>query len=136
MDAAHEAAAQKFVNWATSRDYIKLVASDGGWRLVPQGTRKSTYANPWFQRLVPWAKDELEAIRTADPKNATLPKSPYTGVQFVANPEFQSIGDEVGKYLGEALTGKLSVGEALAVSQYSTKRQMQLGAHLQSVKPR
>ena len=35
--------AQKFAEWATSKDYIKLVANDEGWPSVPPGTRKSTY---------------------------------------------------------------------------------------------
>ena len=44
--ARHKAdAAQTFVKWATSKDYIKLVAKEQGWAAVPTGTRKSTYAN-------------------------------------------------------------------------------------------
>ncbi len=129
VDATREAAAQKFVNWATSRDYVKLVASEYTWRLVPSGTRKSTYASPQFQQAAPWAAFELEAIRTADPKDATLPKSPYVGVQFAAIPEFRSIGDTVGEFVAHALTGQLSVEEALVKSQYAAKRQMQRGGY-------
>ena len=33
-------AAQKFVNWATSKSYIALVAKEEGWAHVPTGTRK------------------------------------------------------------------------------------------------
>ena len=35
-------AAQKFIAWSTSKDYIKLVAKVEGWNAVPTGTRKST----------------------------------------------------------------------------------------------
>jgi len=128
-DATREAAAQKFVNWATSRDYLELVASEYGWGLVPSGTRRSTYANPQFQRAAPWAAMELEAIRTADPTDATLPKSPYVGVQFAVIPEFRTIGDAVGEFIAAALDGKLSVEEALARSQHVTSRQLVLGGY-------
>ena len=35
-------AAQKFISWATSKEYIQLVAKTNGWAHVPTGTRKST----------------------------------------------------------------------------------------------
>lgn len=124
VDEAHEAAAQKFINWATSQDYIQLVASQKGWGLVPSGTRKSTYENTMFKAAAPWSSYEYEAIQTADPKNATLLKSPYIGVQLVMIPEFRYIGDEVGKFVAEALTGKLTVEQALSRGQYVTKRLM------------
>src|SRR6201987_4326862 len=34
-------AAEKFALWATSKDYIKLVADEAGWGAVPPGTRNS-----------------------------------------------------------------------------------------------
>src|SRR5574343_668952 len=41
-------AATKFVTWATSKEYIELVAKSNGWGHVPTGTRKSTYAHAEF----------------------------------------------------------------------------------------
>ena len=38
-------AAEKFIAWATSKDYTKLVASKEGWANVPPGTRTSLYQN-------------------------------------------------------------------------------------------
>ena len=73
-------AAQKFVNWATSKQYIALVAQQEGWAHVPTGTRKSTYANPDFQKAAVFAAAEKAAIDSANPLDSTLPKSPYTGV--------------------------------------------------------
>ncbi|MFO6419929.1 ABC transporter substrate-binding protein [Hylemonella sp. W303a] len=124
IDAAHTEAAQTFVSWAASRAYIERVAALRGWGLVPSGTRASTYANPRFQRAAPWASHELAAIRGADPRNATLPRSPYLGVQFVTIPEFAAIGDEVGQRIGEAVAGRLSVDEALALGQRAAQRRM------------
>ena len=42
----NQEAAQKFIAWATSKDYIKLVGKEAGWGSIPTGTRKSTYATP------------------------------------------------------------------------------------------
>lgn len=128
IDAAHAAAAQKFVTWATSQAYIKRVAELRGWGLVPSGTRISTYSNPQFRRAAPWASHELEAIRRADPRDATLPPSPYLGVQFATIPEFAAIGDEVGQWIAEAVAGRLSVEEALARAQRSAQRRMLIAA--------
>ncbi|MBU6439050.1 MAG: sugar ABC transporter substrate-binding protein [Betaproteobacteria bacterium] len=130
VDAKHEAAAQKFINWATSRAYVKLVASHDGWGLVPSGTRESTYDNPKFQAAAPWAKDELAAIRSADPDSPTLPKSPYVGIQFAAIPEFQAIGTQVGQDISAALTGRISVDKALAEGNAAATREMKMGGYL------
>ena len=120
----HNEAAQKFVTWATSKDYIELIAKDSGWHSVPTGTRKSTYANPEFEKAAKFAKEELKAIDTANPNDSTLPKSPYVGVQYVAIPEFQSIGLAVGQQMSSALAGKTSVDAALKASQNAAEREM------------
>src|SRR6516225_1785225 len=55
-------AAQKFAEWATSKDYIKLVAEDqGSWAAVPPGTRKSTYENPEYKKS-PFAEVTLKSL--------------------------------------------------------------------------
>jgi sorbitol/mannitol transport system substrate-binding protein len=47
---------------------------------------------------------------------------PYTGVQFVGIPEFQSFGTVVGQNISGALAGKLSVDQALKDSQAAVDR--------------
>ncbi len=117
-------AAQKFITWATSKEYVALVAKDGGWHTVPTGTRKSTYANPEFQKVARFAPEELKAINSANPNDSTLPKSPYVGVQYAAIPEFQSIGIAVGQQMSSALAGKQTVDQALKTSQTAAEREM------------
>ncbi|MEK8044784.1 ABC transporter substrate-binding protein [Ideonella margarita] len=117
-------AAQKFITWATSKEYVQLVARTNGWGSVPTGTRKSTYAQPEFQRAARFATAEKLAIDTANPTDATLPKSPYVGVQFAAIPEFQAIGIAVGQQISMALAGKTSVDNALKLSQAAADREM------------
>ena len=116
--------ARKFIAWATSRQYIELVAATNGWAAVPTGTRASTYANPKFLAAAKFAEAELKAIKTADPANSTQDPTPYTGVQFAAIPEFQAIGIAVGQQMSSALAGQISVAEALANSQQLADREM------------
>jgi sorbitol/mannitol transport system substrate-binding protein len=118
------AAAEKFIAWATSKDYINLVASKDGWANVPPGTRTSLYNNPEYLKAAPWAKVTLDSINSADPTKPTVKPVPYVGVQFVAIPEFQGIGTAVGQVFSAALAGQISVDQALASAQQLTEREM------------
>ena len=69
----------------------------------------------------------LNAIMIADPNQATKDPVPYTGVQFVAIPEFQGIGTNVGQQIAAALTGQTTVKDALEKSQASTTNVMTQG---------
>ncbi|KVS70072.1 ABC transporter substrate-binding protein [Burkholderia cepacia] len=117
-----QAAAQKFIEWATSKQYIDLVAKDEGWASVPPGTRKSTYANPDYQKSAPFSSFVLKAIETADPNRPTEDPVPYTGIQFVGIPEFQSFGNVVGQSISGALAGQMSVDQALAAGNVVADR--------------
>ncbi len=118
------AEATKFLEWATSKDYIKLVGGKLGWGKVPTGTRTSTYENPKFVAAAKFASAELAAIKSANPNDSTFNKSPYVGVQFAAIPEFQAIGVAVGQQMSAALAGSISVKDALAKSQTAADRAM------------
>jgi sorbitol/mannitol transport system substrate-binding protein len=121
--------AQKFITWATSKEYVELVAKEKGWAAVPTGTRASTYANADFQKAAVFAKAEKMAIDSANPNDSTLPKSPYVGVQFAAIPEFQAIGLAVGQQMSALLAGQVTVDEALKASQRAADRQMRRGRY-------
>lgn len=116
--------AKSFLKWATSKEYVKMVGESEGWVAVPPGTRKSTYALPEYQKAAPFADTVLKAIMSADPSKPTKDPVPYTGVQFVAIPEFQAIGTFVGQQISSALAGQLSVEDALAASQTQVERDM------------
>ena len=122
-------AAQKFITWATSKEYVNLIAKSSGWGAVPTGTRKSTYANPEFQKAAKFADAELKAINSANPNDSTLPKSPYVGVQYAAIPEFQAIGIAVGQQMSAALAGKVTVDQALKTGQTAAEREMTKGGY-------
>ncbi|MBB4303721.1 sorbitol/mannitol transport system substrate-binding protein [Rhodobium orientis] len=116
-------AATKFIEWATSKDYLELVASKEGWANVPPGTRTSLYENPEYAKI-PFAKMTLDSINSADPKNPTVKPVPYVGVQFVAIPEFQGLGTAVGQQFSAALAGQISVDQALQNAQQLAVREM------------
>jgi len=118
-------AAQKFISWATSKEYIKLVASKNGWANIPTGTRSSTYKNlDYIAAVGDFAQAELAALSSANPDDNTLKASPYSGIQFVPIPEFVAIGGTTGQKITEALEGKISVKQALDSAQKITLREM------------
>jgi len=117
-------AAMKFISWATSKEYTQLVADKKGWAKVPPGTRKSLYSNSQYMEAAPFAQITLDSIETADPKNPTVKPVPYVGIQFVAIPEFQGIGTAVGQQFSAALTGQMTVKQALRSSQRLVERAM------------
>ena len=117
-------AARTFITWATSKEYIQLVAKENGWVSVPPGTRQSTYDNADYKKAAPFAGFVLKAIDVANPNGQTKDPRPYTGAQFVAIPEFQGIGTQVGQTIAGTLTGQATVDAALASAQSATERTM------------
>ncbi|SFD58058.1 sorbitol-binding protein/mannitol-binding protein [Sulfitobacter brevis] len=123
-----EDAAKEFVKWATSKEYIELVAAKDGWANVPPGARKSLYENENYKE-VPFAKMTLESILSADPTNPTIDPVPYVGVQFAAIPEFAGIATQVGQEFSAALAGQQTAEEALAKAQALTADEMEAAGY-------
>jgi ABC-type glycerol-3-phosphate transport system substrate-binding protein len=119
------ATAKSFLEWATSKDYIKMVGDKVSWTVLPPGTRMSTYELPEYLKAAPFAKTVEQAIETADLAHPTEQPVPYTGIQYVAIPEFQAIGTTVGQIIAGALTGQTSVDAALKQAQASVTSTMQ-----------
>ncbi len=117
-------AAKSFLKWSTSKEYFELVGETKGWVAVPSGTRQSVEEDARRVEAAPFAPAVVEAILSVDPADATLLPTPYTGVQFVAIPEFQGIGNYVGQQVAAALAGQSTVEEALANSQDFAVREM------------
>ena len=108
--------AKQFIEWATSKDYIELVAANEGWANVPPGARTSLYETPEYQ-AVPFAQMTLDSINAADPNNPTVDPVPYTGIQFAAIPEWAGMATEVSQEFSAAYAGQQTVEEALAKAQ-------------------
>jgi len=119
-----EDAAFRFITWATSKDYIALVAkTKGTWASVPPGTRKSTYANAEYKKAAgAFAGIVIDSINRADPTKPTKDAVPYVGIQFVGIPEFQALGTQVGQYLAGALSGQTTIDQALTQAQAAAEK--------------
>ncbi|GAA4203027.1 ABC transporter substrate-binding protein [Actinocatenispora rupis] len=114
----HADDAWKFVSWASSAGYEKLVGSTLGWARVPAGKRASTYANPDYQKAsAAFYRATQTAITTADPANPGVQPRPTPGIQFVDIPEFTDLGTQVSQQLSGAIAGRTSVPAALRASQ-------------------
>jgi sorbitol/mannitol transport system substrate-binding protein len=122
--STHIADAQTFISWATSKAYVQLVAKTHGWVAVPAGTRLSTYDTPEYQKAAPFAAFVHNAIDHADPNGPTKQPRPYGGAQFVAIPQFQAIGTQVGQSVAAALSGQTTVAQTQASAQALVTRTM------------
>jgi sorbitol/mannitol transport system substrate-binding protein len=123
-----EAEAKQFIEWATSKNYIELVAANEGWANVPPGARTSLYETPEYQE-VPFAQMTLDSINAADPNNPTVDPVPYVGIQFVAIPEFAGIATEVSQEFSAVYAGQQSIDEALAKAQALTNDAMEAAGY-------
>ena len=114
----NQAAALKFMEWATSKQYIAYDASKNGWASVPPGTRTSTYQNPSYlaaaSAFAPLTLKEIDSVNVNRPG---LLAQPVPGVQYVGIPEFEDFGQEVSAQITAAIDGQESVATALAKSQ-------------------
>ena len=130
-----QAAAKEFVYWATSPEYIRLVAETNGTAAVPPGTRKSTYANPAYLAAAPFAKLTEASIASADMAHPTVKPVPYQGISFVGIPEFQAIGGTVGQEFAAVIAGQKSVDEGLKAAQATTERMMRQAGYPKKAAP-
>jgi polyol transport system substrate-binding protein len=111
-------AAWKFISWMTDKNYIKLVGEELGWARVPPGSRLSTYEIPEYKEAsAAFGQVTLDSIEGASPLKPTVQPVPYTGVQFLAIPEFQDLGTRVSQQISAAIAEQKSVADALEQSQ-------------------
>lgn len=123
--------AKDFLKWGTSKEYFEMVGETEGWVAVPSGTRASIADDARYLEAAPFSTTIKEAIFAADPADPSLLPVPYTGIQFVAIPEFQGIGNYVGQQISAALAGQQSVEDALANSQQFAVREMTRAGYIE-----
>jgi sorbitol/mannitol transport system substrate-binding protein len=110
--------ASKFILWATSKDYEKLVGEKLGWPRVPAGKRASTYQIPQYKKAAAaFGPQTLQAIQEANPEDPGVQPRPTVGVQFVDIPEFQDLGTKVSQDIAAAIAGRGTVDDALNKGQ-------------------
>ena len=124
------AEAKKFIEWATSKNYIQMIGEKEGWVTAPPGTRKSTYANAAYMAAAPFAPATLSSIEFEDPVHTTQHEKPYLGVNFAAVPEYQGIGTFTAQQVAAALTGKMSIDDALAAAAANSDKVMKKAGYI------
>ncbi|HEY9663484.1 MAG TPA: hypothetical protein V6C65_33985, partial [Allocoleopsis sp.] len=88
--------------------------------------------NPEYQKAAPFANIVLNSIQSADPTKPTADPVPYKGIQFVAIPEFQALGTQVGQTVASALTNQVSVDQALQQAQGEAEQTMKRAGYIKS----
>ena len=74
---------------------------------------------------LPFAETVKASILNADITHPTMDPVPYTGIQYVAIPEFQAMGTQVGQLVASALAGQSTVDAALKQAQESVTSTME-----------
>ncbi len=124
-------AAEKFIGWATSQALHGARRFEGRLGQRSSGHAHLALQQPGIRRRCPFAKMTIDSINSADPTKPTVDPVPYTGVQFVAIPEFQGLGTTVGQIFSAALAGSSTVDDALAQAQQAATDEMTQAGYIQ-----
>jgi sorbitol/mannitol transport system substrate-binding protein len=117
-DVEQPGRAWKFVSWATSKEYIRMVGEKLDWARVPPGSRLSTYdLDQYVNASSGSAETTLDALRSVDPDRPGNKPVPYKDIQYVGIPEFQDLGTKVSQEFAAVLAGNQSVDAALKKAQ-------------------
>jgi sorbitol/mannitol transport system substrate-binding protein len=110
---AQKKAAFDFMLWATSKDYIKMTTEiDPTGSSTPPASRSSTYKLPAYKNA-PYAAMTLKTLEAIDFTHPTLDPVPYTGLQYIAIPEFADAGTQMTQYLADYVVDKITLDEAI-----------------------
>jgi sorbitol/mannitol transport system substrate-binding protein len=128
----HQSEAFRFITWATSKEYIQLVAKRFGAVRTPPGTRYSTYQNPAYLKAAPFAPLTLEAIEEADMIHPAKNPVPYTGTAHVNIPEYASWASDFAQNFSAVVAGTLTADQALKRSQATTEQVMKDAGYIKN----
>lgn len=109
----HKDEAFKFLTWATSKDYVKLVGETKGWALVPSGTRESTYQLSQYQESAPFAEMTYLTLKNASWVKPTIDPVPYTGNSLLNMPEYSSFGEKIAQEVAAYIAGQKDLDSVL-----------------------
>lgn len=129
-----KALAQEFVQWATNPEYVQMVAKLKGYLQLPPGTRQSTYSEAYL-KAAPFAAFVRDAMEGFKPLKKIQPDIPYSGKWFIEIPEFPAIGNSLGGHVSDIFKGKVTVEEALSLTQQDVRRIMYHSGYYSGVEP-
>ncbi|HEY5980413.1 MAG TPA: sugar ABC transporter substrate-binding protein [Microlunatus sp.] len=122
-ESQHKQQAWEFVQWATSKEYAKLVGSQLGWSRTPPGTRKSTYLIPEYIKAGgDFAPLTAKIMNEVDPVKPGVNPQPWVGIQYVTIPEFQDVGNQTSQLLADVIAGRRPLDLALDQGQKIAQR--------------
>ena len=101
-------AAKKFIAWATSKDYIELVASKEGWANVPPGHPHLALREPGVPEGGAVRQDDAR-LRSTRPTRRIRRSSrcPISACSSSRSPSSRAIGTAVGQLFSAALAGQI-----------------------------
>lgn len=105
-------AAFEFITWATSKEYVTLVAEEEGWLAVPSGSRTSTYESAEYKSVAVYADRVLTSLETVEFDHPAVDETPYVGNSLPNIPEWSGLGEKLGQLLAEYIS---SDGETTAL---------------------
>lgn len=123
-------AAFKFLTWATSKDYVNLVAEKHGWLSVPSGARSSTYNNEEYQALAPYAELVLKSLESVEFAHPAVGDTPYVGNSLPNIPEWAGLGERLGQILAGYISSDQDTNQALADAQAAAVQAMKDGGRI------
>lgn len=121
----------KFMTWATSKHYVELVAEEKGWLGVPTGARASTYANPNYRELAPYADLVLESLETVEFDHPAVEETPYVGNTLPNIPEWSGLGEKLGQHLSEYISSDIDTEATLQKAQRDAEQAFEDGGRTQ-----
>lgn len=72
----------------------------------------------------------MKAIESAKLTDNTAVPKPYVGINFAIIPEMQAINNYLGQQIAAALTGKMSVKDALDAAAANSDKIMKKGGYI------
>ncbi|MGC4153072.1 MAG: extracellular solute-binding protein [Propionicimonas sp.] len=117
----------RFLSWATSLDYLKVVAEDSGWATVPPGTRQSLYDIPEYLKATPNAKVTLKSFELGSAPDSEVilkPTAPGRPVSYFDHPNWWDFNLQMTAPLTAAVANKTSAAEAAKAAQAAAEAAM------------
>lgn len=113
--------AWKFIQWATSKEYVKLVGDRLGIEHTPPGTRMSTYESAAYLKAAPYAKSTLDQIAEVGPDKILKPTAPPDlPAAYFMFAQWGDVYTPFSQEIAAAIAGKQSADDAVEKIQATT----------------
>lgn len=117
----------RYISWATSLDYLKLVGEDAGWATVPPGTRTSLYDIPEYVEATPNADITLRSFDLGSAPDSEIilkPTAPGRPVSYFEHPNWWDFNLQMTAPLTAAVADGTSAEAAAEAAQAAAESSM------------